>query len=239
MHVTIRRLNAASLPEPGNLTQRIIVEAAIESVAAAERAIADGAHRLEVCASLGVGGLTPSTSLLRQCLTLGVPCLAMVRPRAGDFFYGPAEIAEIHATAKEMCDAGAAGIVFGILLRDGTVDMHAVRGVVNVCGSKESVFHRAFDATPNAIQALNTLITCRLTRLLTSGQATSAVEGTTVLASLIKHAKGRIQIMAGGGVRAPNVVELVQRSGVTQVHARATEPGVIAAIKAALDASVS
>jgi copper homeostasis protein len=215
----------------------IVVEAAVDSIASAERAAAEGADRLEVCANLGVGGLTPSTALLRHCLTLGLPCLAMVRPRAGDFFYGPTEIAEIHSTAEEMCAAGAAGAVFGILLRDGTVDMHAVRGIVKVCGAKETVFHRAFDATPNAIQALNTLITSRVTRVLTSGQASAAVEGTALLTSLIRHAKGRIEIMAGGGVRAPNVVELVQQSGVTQVHARATEPGVVAAIKAALDAA--
>jgi len=212
----------------------IVVEAAVDSIASAEQAAAEGADRLEVCANLGVGGLTPSTALLKHCLTLGLPCLAMVRPRAGDFFYGPTEIAELHSTANEMCAVGAAGVVFGILLRDGTVDMHAVRGLIKVCGSKETVFHRAFDATPNAIQALNTLITSRVTRLLTSGQATSAVEGTALLTSLIRHAKGRIQIMAGGGVRAPNVVELVQNSGVTQVHARATEPGVVSAIKAAL-----
>jgi copper homeostasis protein len=212
----------------------IVVEAAVDSIASAEWAAAEGADRLEVCANLGVGGLTPSTALLKQCLTLGLPCLAMVRPRAGDFFYGPTEVAEIHSTAGDMCEVGAAGVVFGILLRDGTIDMHAVRGIVNVCGSKETVFHRAFDATPNAIQALNTLITCRVTRLLTSGQATSAVEGTALLTSLKRHAKGRIQIMAGGGVRAPNVLELVQQSGVTQVHARATEAGVIAAIKRAL-----
>ena len=87
----------------------IVVEAAVDSIASAEQAAAEGADRLEVCANLGVGGLTPSTALLKHCLTLGLPCLAMVRPRAGDFFYGPTEIAEIHSTAGDMCEAGAAG----------------------------------------------------------------------------------------------------------------------------------
>jgi copper homeostasis protein len=212
----------------------ILVEAAIDSFAAAERAVSDGADRIEVCANLGVGGLTPSKGLLRQCLTLGVPCLAMVRPRAGDFFYASSDIVQIGAATSEMCDAGAHGVVFGLLLRGGTVDTGATRALVELCDSKDTVFHRAFDATPDPVVALDALIACGVTRVLTSGQATSAVEGAETLATLRTHAAGRIEIMAGGGVRSPNVVELVQRSGVKQVHARATEPGVVAAIRAAL-----
>jgi len=213
---------------------RILIEAAVDSVAAADRAVAEGAHRLEVCGNLGVGGLTPALPLLRHCLTLGVPCLAMLRHRAGDFVYGPSEIADMHAVASELCDAGANGIVFGILRRDASIDAHATRGIVQLAGSRETVFHRAFDATPDARAALDTLVDCGITRVLTAGQASSAVEGAEVLARLRTYAAGRIEILAGGGVRGPNVAELVRRSGVRQVHARATEPGVVAAIKAAL-----
>jgi copper homeostasis protein len=212
----------------------LLIEAAIDSIASAERAVAEGADRLEVCANLGVGGLTPSTRLLRHCLTLGVPCLAMVRHRAGDFVYGAAEVANIHATAREMCEAGAAGTVFGILRRDSRIDAHATRGLVEIAAGKQTVFHRAFDATPDAVAALDTLIACGVTRVLTAGQASSAVEGADMLAALKAHAAGRIEILAGGGVRAPNVVELVRRSGLKQIHARATEPGVVAALRLAL-----
>lgn len=133
-----------------------------------------------------------------------------------------------------MCDAGADGVVFGILRRDGSIDAHATRGIVALAGAKETVVHRAFDATPDAIAALDALIECGVTRVLTAGQASSAVEGAEVLAKFREHAAGRIEILAGGGVRAPNVVDLVQRSGLRQVHARATESGVVAAIRAEL-----
>jgi copper homeostasis protein len=158
----------------------------------------------------------------------------MVRHRAGDFVYGPTEIADMHAVATELCDAGADGVVFGILRRDGTIDAHATRGIVALAGAKETVFHRAFDSTPDASAALDVLVDCGLTRVLTAGQQSSAVEGAAMLATLRAYARGRIEILAGGGVRAPNVVDLVRRSGVMQVHARATEPGVVAGIKAAL-----
>lgn len=161
----------------------------------------------------------------------------MVRPRAGDFVYDAAEVANIHGVSLEMCDAGAAGVVFGILRRDGSIDAHATRGIVRLVGAKETVFHRAFDATPDAESALDALIECGITRVLTAGQASSAVEGAQKLAALWAHAAGRIEIIAGGGVRAPNVGELARKSGLKQIHARATEPGVIAGLRAALAAS--
>ncbi|MEW5918153.1 MAG: copper homeostasis protein CutC [Gemmatimonadota bacterium] len=218
------------------MLRRVLVEAAIDSFLAAQRAVAEGADRLEICANLGVGGLTPTTSLLKQCLTLGVPCLTMLRQRPGDFVYSAAEIADLHTLAREMRTAGAGGVVFGVLRRDGTIDAHATRGVVVLAEGIETVFHRAFDAAPNALAALDALIECGVTRVLTSGHASAAAEGAETLGKLREHAQGQIEILAGGGVRAPNVAELVRRSGVYQVHARATEAGVIAAIKQALAA---
>jgi copper homeostasis protein len=212
----------------------VLIEAAIDSYPAAQRAVAEGADRLEVCANLGVGGLTPATALVRQCLTLSVPCLAMLRQRPGDFVYGASDVADLHSLAGEMRIAGAFGIVFGVLRRDGKIDAHATRGIVVQADTIETVFHRAFDATRDAMEALDVLIDCGVTRVLTSGHASSAAEGADTLARLREHADGRIEILAGGGVRAPNVAELVRRSGVHQVHARATEAGVIAGIKRAL-----
>lgn len=214
----------------------ILIEAAIDSIASAERAVAEGADRLEVCANLEVGGLTPPMALLRRCLTLGVPCVAMARPRAGDFVYAASEVASIQAAVGGMCGAGAAGVVFGILRHDGSVDARATRGVVLVAGTKETVFHRAFDLTPDATLALEALIECGVTRVLTSGKSHEASAGASTLQALVRQAAGRVQIIAGGGVRAHNVLQLVRLSGVTQVHARGTEPGTIAAIRAALSA---
>lgn len=213
----------------------ILIEAAIDSLEGAERAVQEGAQRLEVCADLYVGGLTPSPALLTACRALGVPCIAMARPRAGDFVYDHADLAHLLASVKAMFDAGADGVVFGVLTSDRTINADAVRNLVAVCANRESVLHRAFDQTRDAIGALDTLIACGVTRVLTSGHAARAVDGAATLAHLVAHSADRVQILPGGGVRAANVVALIQRAGVTQVHARATEPGVIARIKAAID----
>jgi copper homeostasis protein len=163
----------------------------------------------------------------------------MARPRAGDFIYDDADRARLHAMVQAMGDAGADGVVFGILTTNYTIDADALRDLVAMCANRESVFHRAFDQTPDALEALDTLISCGVTRILTSGHAPIATEGAATIAELLTRAAGKIQILPGSGVRANNVVALVQRTRVTQVHARATEPGVIARIKAAIDASTS
>lgn len=208
----------------------ILIEAAIDSPAAAERAVLEGAARLEVCAQLDVGGLTPSRELLRHSLSLGVPCMAMARPRVGDFTYGPADLQQLVADVAAMRDAGAHGIVFGMLARDHTIQNEAVMSIVQICSGMDTVFHRAFDDTPDAHEALETLIECNVTRVLTSGQALSAADGVDALAAIVEDAAGRIEVLPGGGIRAHNVAELVRRTGTMQVHSRATEPGVIAAI---------
>lgn len=215
---------------------RILIEAAIDSLGAAERAVREGADRLEVCSSLDVGGLTPSAELIAGCLAFKVPCVAMARPRAGGFHYGATQLTQLNTMVNDVYQAGANGVVFGVLSPDDTVDANAVRAIVKAVGKRESVFHRAFDKTPYARRALDTLIACGVTRVLTSGQADTAIAGASMIRGLVEHAQGKIEILAGGTVRGHNVVELVEKTGVTQVHARATEPGVIAGIRAALDA---
>ncbi len=215
----------------------ILLEAAVDSAGDAERAVREGADRLEVCANLDVGGLTPSIALLRHCLALAVPCVPMARPRAGDFVYDAAERATLEADAAALRDAGAHGVVFGVLTPDRVIDADAVRHVVKIGAGIETVFHRAFDQTPNALESLQTLIACGMTRILTSGLAATAAAGTASLAALIAHAGERIQILPGSGVRAHNVIDIVRRTGATQVHARATERGVISAIRSALAAT--
>jgi copper homeostasis protein len=214
----------------------VLIEAAIDSPAAAERAVLEGSGRLEVCARLDLGGLTPPLELLRHGLSLGVPLVAMVRPRAGSFVYSGADVQQLMRDAAAMRDAGAHGVVFGMLTPDHTIDEEAVTALIRICSGIATVFHRAFDATPGAQAALETLIEWGVTRVLTSGHAKTAAEGAEALATLTEHATGRIQVLPGGGIRAHNVADIVRRTGVTQVHARGTEPGVIASIKQALEA---
>lgn len=212
----------------------VLVEAAIDSFADAERAVAEGAGRLEVCSRLDLGGLTPSSDLVRSCRSLGVRCVAMARSRPGDFHYVADEERRLIADVEAMRDGGADGVVFGVLLGDGRLDASITRDIVGRCAGIETVFHRAFDQSPDPLAALESLIDCGVTRVLTSGHAPNAVSGIATLASLVRHAAGRIQVLPGGGVRAGNVLAIVEGTGATEVHARATDPGVIAAIVTAL-----
>jgi copper homeostasis protein len=161
----------------------------------------------------------------------------MARPRNGSYEYTAAELNLLADEVQRLRDAGAHGVVFGVVTGTRTIDENATRRLVDVCAGADAVFHRVFDETPDPTVALDTLIHCGITRLLTSGHAPSAIEGVATLARLQRHAAGRIAILPGGSVRAGNVREIVRRAAVTQVHARGSQPGVIAALRQALDAS--
>ncbi|HYV96025.1 MAG TPA: copper homeostasis protein CutC [Gemmatimonadaceae bacterium] len=212
----------------------MLIEAAIDSAEDAERAVAEGALRLEVCGDLATGGVTPPVALLRRCLGLGVPCVAMARPRGGSFIFSAAEEERIVADAQSMLNTGAHGIVFGSLRVDGRIDVDSVRRMVRVASGAETVFHRAFDRTPDALAGLETLIDCGVTRILTSGHAPTALEGVAEIGALMEHAGGRITILPGGTVRGENVRDIVRGTGARQVHARGSVAGVIAGIRHAL-----
>jgi copper homeostasis protein len=124
-------------------------------------------------------------------------------------------------------ERGSAGVVFGALTVDGAIDTELARRVVHRCGTVPTVFHRAFDQVRDQETALELLVDCGVTRVLTSGGAPTALAGADRIGALVRRAAGRIDILAGGGVRSTHVVELVSRAGVDQIHARATEPGVI------------
>lgn len=212
----------------------VLIEAAIDSLADAERAVREGADRLEVCGDLDTGGVTPLPELLRACVALGVPCVAMTRFRAGNFVHDGADIIRLCVDAEMARRAGARGVIFGCLRSDGTVDEQAVAKIVRTAGDGDTIFHRAFDETPDAFAALDALIAHGVTRVLTSGHARTALEGADNIAALIARSAGRLTVLPGGTVRGDNVRALVERTGATQVHARATEAGVITRIRAAL-----
>jgi copper homeostasis protein len=136
---------------------------------------------------------------------------------------------------KRLVDAGVAGVVFGVVTGARTIDEAATQRLVSLCTGTDAVFHRVFDETPDPVASLDTLIRCGISRLLTSGHAATAIQGVETLARLQQHAAGRIAILPGGGVRAENAREIVRRTGVTQVHARGSQPGVIAALRRTLD----
>jgi copper homeostasis protein len=197
----------------------IAIEVAVDSVAGARVAVANGASRLELCAALELGGLTPSLGLLEAVLdAVGVPVFAMVRPRAGDFLYDDGEFLAMRRDAERLAAAGAHGLVSGALTADGAIDTARLRELRAAAPDRPFTCHRAFDLCAEPLAALDALADLGVARVLTSGQAANALAGAAAIRSFVQHAAGRLLVMAGGGVRDANVRGLVAATGVREVH---------------------
>ena len=198
---------------------RTLLEICCGSLDDALEAAAGGADRVELCSALFLGGLTPSIGTVVEAgRRLRIPFIAMVRPRGGGFCYTAAEFATMERDAELAVEAGAGGVVMGVLRENGAVDAKRTRALVRRAGDAQAVFHRAFDVTPRPFDALETLIDLGVTRVLTSGQKDSVPEGAPLLAELLARARGRIEILPGGGIAPWNVAECVRRTGASQVH---------------------
>jgi copper homeostasis protein len=203
----------------------ILLEVAIATLADARVARAAGADRLELNAALELGGLTPSLgtlALIQETVLLRV--IAMLRPRPGGFGYSDAEFLSMQRDADLLLAQGAAGLAFGILRGDRTIDVDRTRALVRqISPSREAVVHRAFDLTTDPLAALESLIDCGVTRILTSGQKPTAVAGADLIGQLIERAGGRIEILPGAGVTPDNAAALIARTGATQLHGSFSE----------------
>jgi copper homeostasis protein len=178
-----------------------------------------GADRAELCSCLFHGGLTPSIGAVVEAKKrLSIPFVAMVRPRGGGFAYTEAEFAQMQIDAVLMLQHGAAGIVFGILNEDGTLDVERNHRLVEIAGDAQTVFHRAIDVTPDPFRALDQLIEMGVTRVLTSGQEPSVPEGAELISRLIEHAAGRIEVMPGGGITPRNLDFVLKQTGAKWIH---------------------
>ncbi len=182
-------------------------------------AAASGADRVELNAALPLGGLTPSIGQLTVAKNAGVELIAMIRPREGGFCYGTKEFETMLRDARALLAAGADGIVFGILNADGTVDADRCKRMIQAIGSRQAVFHRAIDVTPDWRAAIDTLCSLGFRRVLTSGQSPTALEGAATIREMIAYAAGRIEILPGAGIRPGNVLDLIEKTKCTQVHA--------------------
>ncbi|HIT60211.1 MAG TPA: copper homeostasis protein CutC [Candidatus Fimousia stercorigallinarum] len=175
----------------------------------AEDAIAawkGGAVRVELNSDLFHGGLTPSIGTL-TVVKKAVPNLkviCMVRPREGGFHYSDLEFQVMLEDAAQLLEHGADGIAFGFLHEDGTIDIKRCQKMLQVIGEKESVFHRAIDVVPDVFDAVSLLSELGVTRILTSGQKPTALEGAETIRQMIRIADGRIEILPGSGIRPHN-----------------------------------
>jgi copper homeostasis protein len=201
------------------MRKSFLFELCAENLEAAGAGQAGGADRIELCEELHVGGVTPRTRLLERVLgTVKIPVHVLVRPRAGDFVYSAAEFARMRKEVLEAKAAGAAAVVVGVLLPDGEVDVKRTRELVELARPMRVTFHRAFDEACDQERALEDVIETGADMLLTSGGAANVLDGAAMLAKLRAQAAGRIEIMAGGGLRLGNLAEVVRQSGVTSLH---------------------
>ena len=200
----------------------ILLEACVDSVKAALAAEAGGAGRVELCADLLEGGITPSGGTIQEaCVRLQIPVNVIIRPRGGDFCFSDVEFAVMKRNIALAKAAGANGVVIGILNPDGTVDVERTRALVELARPMSVTFHRAFDVTRDPYEALETLIELGIDRVLTSGQEPSVLEGLDLIVELVQAAKQQIIVMPGAGITERNIQKIVAASGVREVHVAA------------------
>ncbi|KAA3634492.1 MAG: copper homeostasis protein CutC [Bacteroidetes bacterium] len=202
------------------------IEVCIEQPATAKLAGLFNANRVELCSALDLGGLTPSFGLIEACRAIDGPeVYAMIRPRPGNFCYDSDEISIMKKDIIAAKKAGAHGVVFGCLLQNNTIDESSTSLLLDVARSHElgTTFHRAFDFVPDVETALLQLINIGINRILTSGTKAKAIDGVEVLKKLVSLSDGRIDIMAGSGINAGNVLEILE-TGVQAVHFTSKKP---------------
>jgi copper homeostasis protein len=202
---------------------RVLLEICIASPEDAATAAAGGADRLELNSALELGGLTPSLGTLLETRNAArLPVITMVRPRPGGFHYSAAAFKTMCRDVDLLLENGADGIAFGILMGNGSIDMARCRQFIariGTAGARQFVFHRAFDFTPDPIEALEQLIDLGFRRVMTSGQQPTALDGADLIAELIRRSAGRIEVLPASGIRPTNVAEVVSRTKCSQVHA--------------------
>lgn len=196
------------------------LEICVDSVESALAAETGGAQRVELCSSLVEGGLTPSLGMLRMVRSrIGIALHVMIRPRAGDFVYSDEEFAVMREDIQFAADAGANGVVLGVLTKQDDVDVDRTRELIQIAKPMEVTFHRAIDLTRDMLESLEQVIATGAERVLTSGGEPDAVTGRHMIGRLVRASRGRIRIMAGGNVRPRNLREIARDSGANEYHA--------------------
>jgi copper homeostasis protein len=196
-----------------------LVEVCVEGVDGLVAAQSAGADRIELCAALSEGGITPSIGTVQTALAAAtVPLHVIVRPRGGDFLYSDMEFRSMIADIAALREAGVAGIVIGCLNADGAIDIPRMALLVTAAGPLSVTCHRAFDMTRDPERALEALVRCGVGRVLTSGQRDSAVEGADLLAALVRQAGERIVVMGCGALAPDTVGDVVRRTGLKEIH---------------------
>jgi copper homeostasis protein len=217
-------VNRAGQMTQGNISKFVQLELCAGGICDVELGTRLKVDRIELNSGMVAGGLTPSQALTIQARSLfSGPIITMVRPREGSFTYSRAEFLLMLMEAEQLMEHGVNGIAIGFLKNDGTIDTARCLQLKKILPDAELVFHKAFDCTPDLFTSLGRLIDCGFTRILTSGGRKTAAEGASVLRQLQQHARSQIEILPGGGIRAANVLSVLNQSGCMQVHSAVRE----------------
>jgi copper homeostasis protein len=201
------------------MNRRITIEVCVSDVESAIAAEVGGADRVELCDNLAVGGTTASAGTIAEvCRWLSIPVHVFIRPRGGDFVYSERELAVMRHDIEAAKALGAAGVVLGVLTAKSTVDRDITMVLVEAARPLSVTFHRAIDQTPEPREAVDALVALGVERVLTSGGCTTALEGASTIAGLVKHAQERISIMAGGRINTDNLEAIVRQTAASEIH---------------------
>jgi len=214
------------------MTRKLLLEISVDGVEKAGAAERGGADRIELCADLSVGGLTPSRELLRGVREkVHIPVYSMIRPRPGAFVYSDSEFAEMERSIAVAAECNMDGVVLGVLKKNRRIDMARTRRLVDLARPLPVTFHRAFDETADLARALEAVIQTDAARVLTSAGATTALQGAAKLAQLVATARDRISgvgsptqpdriiVVPGAGITHSNITQVAQRTGAIEFHA--------------------
>ncbi|MEM1388740.1 MAG: copper homeostasis protein CutC [Pseudomonadota bacterium] len=196
-----------------------LLEVCVDTIEGAEAAMRGGAGRIELCAALSEGGLTPSVGLVRAAAELPIPVYAMIRPRSGLFDFSDAEIRVMQVDIAVVKDAGLAGVVLGVQGVDGGLAVDVLRDLLGSASGMGATLHRVIDVVPDPLRALDQAIELGFARVLTSGAQPLAPDGVALISAMVARAAGRIGVMPGCGLTAENVAGVVAATGVREVHA--------------------
>jgi copper homeostasis protein len=200
----------------------MIKEACVESFSEAKLAQQKGAMRIELCSDLANDGLTPSFQLMKKaCSELNIPVMVMVRPRAGNFVYTDEELVKMKIAIDRAKEAGAYGIVLGLLTNNNAIDEVNTRMLAEYAHPLPVTFHKAIDELENPVEGVKVLKTIsNIKRILTSGGKETALEGQETIREMIAEAEGKITMLVAGKVLDSNVNEIQKLIGTNELHGR-------------------
>ncbi|MDP6093182.1 MAG: copper homeostasis protein CutC [SAR324 cluster bacterium] len=201
---------------------QMILEACLENAEEACSAHHQGAHRIELCSNLEVGGLTPSRKMILRCLeTTTLPMKVLIRPRAGNFVYSEEELLSMEEEIDFCKNHPTSGVVLGVLKKEGKIDLDATHRLSNRAHPLSVTFHKAIDEIPEPLEELEKLSDIENVKsILTSGGAGTALKGVEMLKNMKLHFANRFNLIAAGSITSENLMKLHQLIGFREYHGK-------------------